>query len=208
MEKLFHNLYRTGTSANKRGFSHSYLLVRKEGNLLICHQQGPSAATSGRSRSSVESKACGSATATTHSAIYNTTSCTSSSAASSTSTRRHDRPARKRAKCPFETFGDEGIQYADDFEGFNYPACTSGHAVYRWKSRGKYFLFTAHSMYANDKGWDTWFKPNKGVTLHKAHIDYVFPGYTPESGPDFYRLDDKMRRSLSRRINELIKRAA
>ena len=48
MEKLFHNLYRTGTSANKRGFSHSYLLVRKEGNLLICHQQGPSAATSGR----------------------------------------------------------------------------------------------------------------------------------------------------------------
>jgi hypothetical protein len=42
MERVFANLYRLGSASNKRGASHSYLLVRKEGNLLVCHQSGPS----------------------------------------------------------------------------------------------------------------------------------------------------------------------
>ena len=44
MERIFANLYRCGSTPNKRGMSHSYLLVRKEGNLLVCHQSGPGAA--------------------------------------------------------------------------------------------------------------------------------------------------------------------
>ena len=40
MERIFANLYRC-SAPNRRGTSHTYLLVRKEGNLLIGHQTAP-----------------------------------------------------------------------------------------------------------------------------------------------------------------------
>ena len=43
-EKVFQNLYRVDGALNKRGQSYTYLLVRKEGNILIGHQSVPSAA--------------------------------------------------------------------------------------------------------------------------------------------------------------------
>ena len=42
MERVFANLYRIGGVKNSRGASYSYLLLRKGGNLLVCHQSGPS----------------------------------------------------------------------------------------------------------------------------------------------------------------------
>ena len=41
MERVLTNLYRIG-APNRRGTSYTYLLVRKDGNLLIGHQSQPS----------------------------------------------------------------------------------------------------------------------------------------------------------------------
>lgn len=208
MEKLFHNLYRTGTTENKRGYSHSYFLVRKEGNILIGHQQGPSAKDIKEidKLGGIDSMwICHSHDTLRdlqHDKLHKKFGC---------SLYLHElaRPAaRKRAKCPFVTFGDDGLQYADDFEALYYPACTAGHAVYRWKSRGRYFLFSAHALYHRENHWQVHFRARKTVKLHKVHIDYVFPGYTGLDDPDFYRLDDGMRKALSREIGAIVRKAA
>ena len=41
MERVVSNLYRIGGEPDKGVQSHSYLLVRKTGNLFICHQSVP-----------------------------------------------------------------------------------------------------------------------------------------------------------------------
>ena len=208
MEKLFQNLYRTGTTENKRGHSHSYFLTRKEGNLLICHQQGPSSADIkeieklGGIESMWISHSHDTLRNLQHDALHKRFGC-------SLYLHKLARPAaRKRAKCQFETFGDEGLEYAPDFEALYYPACTAGHAVYRWRNRGKYFLFSAHALYANEGKWDLHFRARKTVKLHQVHVDYVVPGYTAVDGPAFYRLDDQLRKSLSREIRAIVKKAA
>lgn len=209
MEKVFQNLYRAGNALNRRGQSHSYLLVRKEGNILIGHQSGPTPAEIR------EIKKLGgidyqfichnhdTLREGMHEKLHAKFGC---------ELYHHlcERKAvRRKTKCAQSLFDDDGMALGSDFEAHYFPACTEGHSVYRWRSRGKYFLFTSHSMYIHDNQWDIHCRIRPKVAdVAKLQVDYVFPGYTGLEDPAFYRLDDKLKRSFGRSIRKKLKEAA
>ena len=200
MERIFANLYRASTGGNRRGTSHTYFLKRGEGNILVCHQSRPSSADIDEMEGmgGVQGQfICHQHDAVKdgfHEGMHERFGC-------QLYHHKADRAAlRKKTKCPYVQFDDEGLQYSDDFEVVFLPTCTAGHSIFRWHSRGKYYLFTSHAIYMNEGQWDLQFNPHRqwqpllqGVA--KLHVDYVFPGYTADE--EFYRLDDAARRSLS-----------
>lgn len=209
MERVFANLYRCGSAPNKRGMSHTYLLVRKDGNLLVCHQSGPSPADireikklGGIDKQFIchnhDTMRDG-----LHEKLYDTFGC---------ELHHHEgekKAVRRKSKCPQVLFGDEGMEVGDDFQCLYFPACTEGHSVYRWRSRGKYFMFTSHSMYIHDNKWQIHCRIRpQAAEVAKLKVDYVFPGYTALDDDAFYRLDDKLKRSFGRTIRARLKSAA
>ncbi|MBT4099702.1 MAG: hypothetical protein HOM68_15310 [Gemmatimonadetes bacterium] len=204
MERVFANLYRMG-APNRRGTSYSYLLVRKEGNLLVAHQSAPSRADIAEIKKlgGIESQwVChqhDTLTDGAHEDLHDRFGCVLHH-------HTQDRPAvRKKTKCPVEQHGNEGLQYAPDFEVMYWPTCTSGHCIFRWRSRGKYYLFTSHAIYAQGNKWELQFNPRRMdqigpqlSQLAKAQVDYVFPGYSPADESGFYRLNDQTRKSLAK----------
>ena len=207
MERIFANLYRLGSAPNKRGTSHSYLLVRKEGNLLVCHQSGPSTKDIDQIQQlgGIESQWISHNHDTyvggLHEDLNDRFAC-------KLHHHRAERAAvRKKTKCPYEQFGNDGLQYGSDFEAHFFPSCTSGHSVYRWRNRGRYFLFTSHALYVRDNKWDFGLNPHRVGQwgpqigkLAKLRVDYVFPGYTAPDDDAFYRLNDQMRKALSKAL--------
>jgi hypothetical protein len=201
MERIFGNLYRVGTS-NKRGISHTYFLVRNEGNLLICHQTRPSDEDIKEIEElgGINSQwACHNHDIVKdgfHEEMHERFGCM---------LYHHNNEknsVRKKTKCPQVLYGDEGLQFAPDFEAFYFPACTEGHSVFRWKYRGKYYLFTSHSMYMHDNKWNIHCRPHpESIKLQKLQIDYVFPGYTGVKDDTFYRLNDETRNSFVKTLS-------
>ena len=86
-----------------------------------------------------------------------------------------------------------------------WPTCTSGHCIFRWRSRGKYYLFTSHAIYARGQAWDLQCNERRLADLRpqlsklsKLRVDYVFPGYSSTDERGFYQLNDEARKSLTR----------
>lgn len=214
MERIFANLYRIGGAVNHRGNAQSYLLLRKDGNLLVCHQSGPT------DEEMDEIEKLGGLDSQWichhhdtirhggHERLHERFGCVLHH-------HRKERPGvRTKSKCPSERFGSDGIQVGSDFEGHFFPTCTSGHTIYRWRARGRNFLFTSHAMNLRDNGWEfgmnDWRVDDWGPRIDavvKLKPDYVFPGYTAPGEDTFYRLDDKKRWSLSRALRANIKKA-
>ena len=212
MERIFASLYRIDGARTHRGTGHSYLLVRKEGNLFVCHQSGPSTEDIAEIErlGGIDSQwICHNHDANrdgVHEDLYHRFGCTLHHHSA-------ERAAvRKRTKCAYEQFGDEGLQHGSDFEAHYFPSCTAGHSVYRWRNRGRYFLFTSHALFVRDTEWDFGFNPHHVDRwsphidkLVKLRMDYVFPGYTTPDEDGFYRLNDQMRKSLSRALRAKVK---
>jgi hypothetical protein len=209
MEKLFANLYRFSAIANKsRNIrSHSYLLLRKEGNLMICHtKSGPPAeefdqieALGGVSSQWV-SHHHDIVAGSFHEDLHARFGC-------ELYYHKADRAGvRGKTKCQSVQFEDDGLGYASDFEALYLPTCSVGHSVYRWRCRGKYYLFTSHALSMKKNKWDLHFNPRRvdlwrphlpGIA--RLHVDYVFPGYTEEDEDgDYYTLSDQNRKSLAK----------
>ncbi len=209
MERIFANLYRLGSTPNKRGMSHSYLLTRKEGNLLICHQSGPTASDIKEIKKlgGIDSQfICHSHDTLRddgHTHLHDQFGC---------ALHHHSdekKAVRRKTKCPQEPFGDEGLRMGDNFEAHFFPACRVGHSVYRWKDRGRYFLFTSHAMYLRDDKWDIQCKFRaRAPKIDKLRLDFVFPGYTATDEAAFYRLNDQTRKSWSKTLRARLKEAA
>ena len=204
MERIFANLYRFGGGPDKRGTSHTYLLVRKEGNLLVCHRSGPSTEEFSEIEGlgGIDSQWICHAHDTNrdglHEDLYSQFGC-------KLHHHRADRSSvRQKTKCPYVSFGDEGLEHGSDFEALYFPTCTAGCSVYRWRHRGKYYLFTSHALYLRDNKWALQFNPHRMThwrpQLGKLRVDYVFPGYTSRGEDGFYRLNDQRRKSLSRAL--------
>ena len=208
MERIFANLYRCGSTPNKRGLSHSYLLVRKEGNLLVCHQSGPSAADMKEIKKlgGIDSQFICHNHDTLRNGLHEELH-----AKFGCELHHHlgeKKAVRRKTKCPQNLFGDEGLNVGSDFQALYFPACTEGHSVYRWRSRGKYSLFTSHSMYIHDNKWNIHCRVRpQAAEVAKLQVDYVFPGYTALEDESFYRLDDRLKRSFSRTIRARLKAA-
>jgi len=200
MERIFANLYRIG-APNRRGASYTYLLVRKEGNVLVCHQTRPSDEDIDKigQLGGIDSQwVCHNHDTVGdgfHEDMHARFGCMIHH-------HRDERKAvRRKTKCPEVQYGDEGLQLGSDFEAFYFPACTVGHSVFRWRYRGKYYLFTSHAMYLHDNKWDIQCRPHpEAAKLDKLQVDYVFPGYSEPDEDGFYRLNDQTRKSFSRAL--------
>ena len=215
MERIFANLYRFGGAPNKRGTSHTYLLVRKEGSLLVCHQSGPSAGDMdeierlGGLDSQWVSHHHDINRDGLHQDLHDRFGCKLHHH------RTDRRGVRGKTKCPVVQFGDEGVRHGSDFEALFFPTCSAGHSVYRWRHRGRYYLFTSHAIYLRDNKWNLQFNPHRVslwrpqlAELAKLRVDYVFPGYIGPGEEPFYRLDDQLKRSLSRALRAKFKQTA
>jgi hypothetical protein len=203
MERVFTNLYRIG-APHSMGMSYTYCLVREGGNLLICHGTQLSAKDMGviAELGGLDSQwICHQhdvMPGAVHEALYHRFGCVLHH-------HSQDRPAvRKKTKCPVEQHGDEGLEYAPDFEVIYWPSCTSGHCIFRWQNRGRYYLFTSHAIYSRDGQWELQCNKRRiehlrphATRLAAKQVDYVFPGYSPVEESGFYRLSGQTRKSLA-----------
>jgi hypothetical protein len=156
MERVFANLYRVD-GRNSRGVSHTYFLKRKSGNALVSHQAPLGAAdlddieamggldsqwvchSHDLMKREIHQALCDRFGANLH---YH----------------KVDRPrVRKKTKCPSVEYEGDGTRHGDDFEAHFLPTCTAGHSIYRWKCRGKYYLFTSHAIYYRSGHWELGF---------------------------------------------------
>ncbi len=219
MERIFSNLYRIGGEPHERGQSHSYLLVRKTGNLFICHQSVPTSADVKEIKQlgGVASQfVCHHWDANRkggHDGLFKTFGC-------ALHLHRADRAAaRGKTKFTLDTFDDAGLTLDKDFEAIYMPTCTRGHTVFRWRNRGKYHLFSSHAIYLLEDGWRLSLNRHEGklwgpgcriwqaqairpalAKLKGLQVDHIFPGYTQVGDDTFYRLDDRKRRALTRAL--------
>jgi hypothetical protein len=66
---------------------------------------------------------------------------------------------RERTNCPSNEFGNHGLQLGSDFEVVYFPGHTRGHSVHRWCHQRKEFLFSGHVMKLVDGNWELFFNP-------------------------------------------------
>lgn len=213
MERIFANLYRFSLDpfGKARTKPSSYLLVRKQGNILICHcQRGSSIvdhmddveALGGIDRQFVahyhDAKR-----GDLHDILYDRFGCRLCYHEAERKT------IRGKTKCPEEEFGDEGLKLGSDFEAFYFPGHTIGMSIFRWKYRGKYALFPSHVINLDQGNWRISLHPEmaphaKGhlANLAKLHIDYVFPGRVNAGEEDFHTCTEKTRKSFRRAMKE------
>jgi hypothetical protein len=226
MERVFSNLYRIGGEPDKRGQSHSYLLVRKTGNLFICHQSVPTPeeVKEIKQLGGIASQwVCHHHDANRkggHYELFKTFGC-------ALHLHKADRAgARGKTKCTLESFDDAGLTLDKDFEAIYMPMFTRGNTVFRWRNRGKYYLFSSHTIYPLEDEWRISLNRHTGkpwgpgcriwqaqairpalARLKALHVDYVIPGYTEVGDDTFYQLDDRERRALTRALNAQLKAA-
>ena len=210
MERVHENLHRIA-APHDMGSSYTYVLIRKQGNLLISHGSVPLDADIGQIETlgGIDSQwIChqhdvmpGGA----HEALHDRFGCV-------LHVHKRDRAAvRKKTKCPLEQHDDAGLPYARDFEVIYWPSCTSGHCLLRWRNRGKFYLFTSHAVYFQDGRWQLQcnfrraddMRPNS-TRLSQAQVDYVLPGYLDDEDGGFYRLSKADRKSLSEAMAEFV----
>ncbi len=216
MDRLFPDLYRFsyGPWLKARFWSHVYLLVRKQGNLLLSYSQNGSSVAAYFD----EIEKLGGITkqfaahhhdarGEVNEAVYERFGCELVHHASAR------KQIRQRAKCPTEEFGDEGLQIGKDFEAIYFPGEGVGHSLFRWRSRGKSLLFTSHVVSFVNEDWDVDFNPDPDPSQRPEHFaklpgleaDYALSGLTPEADPDYHEFTDKTRKSLSKAIQAKLK---
>lgn len=226
MKRLFSNLYRIDGDPAKGMQSHSYLLVRKTGNLFICHQSvaTPADVKEIESLGGIASQwVCHHHDANRtggHEALAKAFGC-------ALHLHKEDRTgARGKTKCTLESFGDDGLTLDDDFEAIYMPTCTRGHAVFAWRNRGKCHLFLSHAVSLEGDQWHFNLNRHNGrpwgenciiwqaytiqpafTRLKELTVDYVHTGYTDVGDEACLRLDDRKRRALTRAVNSNLKRA-
>ena len=212
MERILPDVYHFVSTPKKGQIGHSYLLKRKEGNLLICHHGGPSS----EDLEEIESLGgigsqwvCHQHDANNdglHDELYARFGCM---------LYHHHRDRKmvaKRTDCPRVQFGDDGLEHGPDFEALHFPTCTDGFTLFRWHHEGNYFLFTSHAFGFRDGEWligvpytearRALWDPQLGK-LAKWRFNYVLPGYTSADEDDYYLVDDKSQKSFSKTLKAL-----
>ena len=207
MKRIFANLYRFDSKprGKTRTVSHSYLIVRKQGNLLICNKYAPvtdymdEIDELGGIDTQLIALCLDASPGDYHDELH---ACFGASLCYHEAERKM---TRTRTKCPEIMFGDGGLKIGRDFEVFLFP--NKGHtgtSLFRWRNRGKSYLFTARLLRIIKNEWAMRFDPQLWPekralfdTLPILDSDYVLPGGTPELEEDIHRLNDSLRKSLA-----------
>lgn len=217
MERILPNVIRFSGPYTKKELGHSYLLLRDEGNVLVACHSGP------RSPGELEEVEQLGGIASQwvchqhdvnrhglHEELYARFGCKLHHQF------RDEKGVRKRTACPVEHFGDDGLTCGTDFEAHYYPSCMDGHSIYRWRSGGKYLLFTSHSFLLRGDEWQLHVPAAPKLRrdlmrpqlpkVAKLRIDYVLPGYSGSEvdGDGYYKLNGRTRRSLKEAFGKKI----
>ena len=212
MKRILANLYRFDSKprGKARSVGHSYLIVRKQGNLLICNKHAPvtdyinEIDELGGIDTQLIARYIDASPGDYHDELhmpFGARLCYHEAERKMT---------RTRTKCPEIMFGDEGLKIGRDFEVYLFPnKCHTGTCLFRWRKGGKCYLFTAGVLRARGKEWalrfDPQLWPEKGALfdqLPTLEADYILPGATPELEEDIHRLNDRSRKSLRSAIQK------
>ena len=157
MKQIFPNLYRfDGKPRGKtRTVSHSYLFVRKQGNLLICNKYSPV------TEYMDEIDALG--------GIDTQLIARYIDASPGDYHEAERKMTRTRTKCPEIMFGDEGLKIGRDFEVYLFPnKCHTGTCLFRWRNSGKYYLLAPSIARVRGEEWRLRLQP--AVVARKASV--------------------------------------
>jgi hypothetical protein len=205
IEKIFPGVYRF--SVGKRSRSYSYLLVRKQGNLLSCHANRGSSVVDfldevdrlGGIAHQFVCEGSDAAAGELHEQLYERFGCELSC---------HDRDRKKVAKrtaCPVSEFGDQGIELGDDFR-----AIDIGHTVFHWRNQASHFLFPGRAVERHDDEWGIHMHPVADLaaslsTLADLPVDYLLPGRSSPSEEDYHTFTDRGRRDYRQALRDILK---
>ena len=162
MERIFPNLYRFTDEPFRKGRKYAYLIVRKKGNLLLPFKGG---SVSDHFKE-IERLGGVDTQFITHSHDADRNLNDEVHARFGAKLRFNEAEAKKvrsKTKCPSEPFGDDGLELDSDFQALYFPSCTSGLSIYRWRSRGKFFLFTSHVINMAHGNWFVDLDPGKAL---------------------------------------------
>lgn len=206
MERIFPNLYRFTEDSLKRR-KYSYLVVRKDGNLLM-----PSLGTTVRDSFDEIDKLGGvHAQFLTHDHDAHPELVDEAHARFGCRVYYHKsarKKVREKTSCPEAEFDNEGLQLGADFEALYFPGHTPGHSIFRWRYRGKRFLFSSHVMNLSDGVWELWFNPSKNTAQLQeqladlAEVDYSLPTLIEYGREELHRFNDFTRESFSKAMQE------
>lgn len=215
MERIFPNLYRFdfGPRGPENSMSHSYLLVRKAGNLLICHcYRG----TSVMDYADEVDKLGGidlqfvphfhdAKRGDLHQDLYDRFGCELS---------YHEgerKSIRTKTKCPAEEFGDAGLKLGSDFEAHYFPGHTPGMSIFSWQYRGKTFLFPSHVIGLQEGEWRVTYAPHlvpkqksRFMELAKMDVDYWVRGGSADGRKEYHALSTTEKKALQKTLREKI----
>ena len=203
MERIFPNLFRFTDEPYRRGRRFTYLLKRKQGNLLLTCQDG-----SVRDHFKDIEKLGGIDTqfinhnhdmgGELHEAIHKRFG------AKLFHHKAEKKKVEAKTKCPHEEFGDDGLQVGSDFEAIYFPSCTAGLSLYRWRHQGVHFLFTSHVIKMVQGDWHVSLHMKKSppglgpqfAQIAKLPVDYVLPNVCAYGQEEYHRFNDFTRKSF------------
>ena len=216
MERVFPNLYRFTEEPYHRGRKYHYLIVRKDGNLLI-----PTAGAS-LSKYFAEIEKLGGISKQLichwHDAKGEHINEVSRYFGAKLYHHHADGPKLEEkvgTVCPIDEFGDEGLDMGTDFKAFYFPGNTPGHTIYHWESRGRYYLFTSHVVHLVEANWELWFNPIKlrhlGPDQFKYLVDlpitHALPSVAKYGREEYHQFNDYTRKTFATAIRSILRKA-
>jgi hypothetical protein len=215
MTRISASLYRFESKprGKSKRVSYSYLLTRRQGNLLICDQNClvtdylDEIEELGGIEMQLIPRYTDAKRGDYHDVLHQRFGCRLC---------YHEaerKMTRTKTKCPETTFGDDGLRFGNDFEAYLFPhKMHNGACLYRWRQRGRYLLFTSGLIRHPHDEWDLRFHPELWpekrdllAGLAELHVDQLMP-----SGPDVLDenvqdLTDRTRQSLTQALQAKLK---
>jgi glyoxylase-like metal-dependent hydrolase (beta-lactamase superfamily II) len=213
MHRIFPNLYRFdfGPRGKDNHMSHSYLLVRKTGNLLVCHcnrgmgvlDYADEIDKLGGIDAQFVPHFHDAKRGDLHQMLYDRFGC------EICYHEEERRSIRTKTKCPEREYGDEGLKLGSDFEAHYFPGHTPGMSVFTWKHRGKRFLFPSHVVGLDEDEWRVSFAPHmfpkqkpRFMELAKMDVDYWVRGGSTEGKKEYHALSTTEKKALRKTLRD------
>lgn len=112
---------------------------------------------------------------------------------------------RQKSECPAEEFSNDGINLGTDFESIDFPGHTAGHTIFRWRYRGKSYLFPGHSMKLIFGRWELFYKAKKSDQFDDlCEADYLLPSASPHGSEEHHRFIEPTRVAFREAIGQAV----
>lgn len=205
MEQIFPEVYRFGIGKRVRAFS--YLLIREQGNVLICHANRGSSVVEfldeieelGGIKYQLVTEGSDVSKSGLHEQLYDRFGCM---------IHCHERDRKKitrKTACPIAEFGEDGIELGSDLTSIDI-----GHVVYHWKTASGHFLFPGHAIELEDGGWHIHLHPfldyrSALMSLADRPVDFLLPSRAVPSDEAYHSFSDDTRHSYHQALRAALR---